>query len=216
MGTFRAAGGAINCEFMNIEAEFMAPNLYYMEVMESMDGVLHCSQIDLDYCCQLIQEYSILDSAQLFVLMKKSDRLSKRQRHSIGKNLYQRGFALQIIYGGRKYYAKSPGIDPTGKYRLQIICFWVLLDYICKVDKHYATGTFSRISMEIDDRDYDIVYVKKGQERLCNSNMRSGGDVKYFVVVEDVKQIPLIKGDKIHTFATVSAKGQVEYYSQGG
>ena len=181
-----------------------------------MDGVLHSSQIDLDYCRLLIQEYTILDSAQLFVLMKKSEQLTKRRRHYIGKSLHKRGLALFTTHGGRKYYAKGPGASPTGKYMAQIICFWVLLDYICKVDKHYATGTFSRISMEIDGRDYDIVYVQKGQERLCNANMRSGGDVRYFVVVEDVSQIPFIKNDKIHTFATVSGEGRIEYYSQGG
>jgi hypothetical protein len=123
---------------------------------------------------------------------------------------------LRTERDGRYYYAKGPGFSPTGKYKAQIICFWVLLGYICKVDKHCATGTFSRISMEIDGRDYDIVYVQKGQERLCNANMRSGGDVRYFVVVEDVSQIPLIKGEKVHTFATVSEEGKIQYYSSGG
>ena len=181
-----------------------------------MDGVLHTSQIDMEYCLELIREYSVLDSAQLFVLMKKAPHINKRRRHYIGKSLYARGFARTITYGGRRYYTASPGILPTGKFKAQIVCFWVLLDYICRVDKHGATGTFSRIYMEIDGRDYDIVYVEKGQERLCNANMRAGGDVRYFVVVEDAAQIPLIKGDKIHTFATVTEQGKVDYYTQGG
>lgn len=179
-----------------------------------MEGVLKGSHVDFEYCSRLIREYSVLDCAQLFVLMKKSGQLNKRQRHYIGKSLCDRSRALRITLGDRKYYAKGPGISPDkGKFRAQIICFWVLLDYIFKVDSHSATGTFSRISMEIDGRDYDIVYVKKNQEKLCNANMKRGGDTRYFVIVEDTSQIPLLKGDKIHTFATVSETGGVEYYS---
>ena len=180
-----------------------------------MDGVLHSSQIDLQYCFGLISEYKILDSAQLYALLKKEGQMSKNQRHYIVKSLQTRGLARQMSQGGRKYYVVAPGIAPTSKYKAQIICFWVLLEYIGKVDTHYATGTFSRIGVEIDGRDYAIVYVEKGQERLCNANMQAGGDVRYFVVVEAVEQIPLIVGDKIHTFATVSGEGKVEYYSQG-
>ena len=179
-----------------------------------MDGVLHESQINLDYCHRLILEYSVLDSAQLFVLMKNSKLLNKRQRHYIGKSLSARGLALKITQNGRNYFAKAPGISPTGKYHAQILCFWVLLDYIGKVDCHTATGTFSRISMEIEGRDYDIVYVKKGQERLCNANIARGGDTRYFVVVEEAEQIPFIKGKHIHSFATVSETGHVQYFSK--
>jgi len=181
-----------------------------------LDGVLHSSYVDLQYLCRLIHEYGMLDSAQLYVLLKRYGETGKNERHAIVKSLHERGYARWVSHGDRSYYISGPGITLTGKRKFQIICFWVLLDYIHKVDSHHATGTFSRISMEINGRDYDIVYVEIGQERLCNANMRAGGDVRYFVVVEDVKQIPLIKGDKIHTFATVSAKGQVEYYSQGG
>ena len=177
-----------------------------------MDGVLHNSQVDLDFCRRLIQEYGVLDSAQLFVLMKKTKMLNKRQRYHIGKKLLLHAYARKITQNGRNYYTRAPGLLPIGKYRAQIVCFWVLLDYIDKVDKHSATGTFSRISMEIGGRDYDIVYVEKGQERLCNANIKCGGDTRYFVVVEDAAQIPLIKGERIHSFATVSEAGQVEYY----
>ena len=180
-----------------------------------MNGVLHPSQVDFSYCYQLLREYSILDSAQLFVLLKKADHLSKRRRHMIIKSLCDRGLAMKTERDGRFYYAKGPGIAPTGKFYAQIICFWVLIDYIFKVDSHHAVGMFTRITMEIAGRDYHIVYVQSGHERLCNANIRSGGDVRYFVVVEDADQIPLIKGDNIHTFATVSEKGAVEYFSGG-
>lgn len=179
-----------------------------------MDGVLHSYHADLGYCYRLIQEYEILDSAQLYTLLKRAGR-SKKERNHIVTGLYIRSLARRIALGARSYFVKGPGITPTGKHKAQIICFWVLLDYIHKVDSHHATGTYSRISMEIDGRDYDIVYVKEGEERLCNANMCAGGDVRYFVVVEDVSQIPLIKGDKVHTFATVSEQGKAEYFSRG-
>ena len=93
-----------------------------------------------------------------------------------------------------------------------IICFWILLDYIGKADRHYATGTFTRISMEIGDKDYSIVHVPVGAEKLCSSNIAKAGETRYFVVVDDVSQIPLIKGEKIHSFATVSKTGRIQYY----
>jgi len=177
-----------------------------------MDGVLHSSHANLGYCCNLIQEYGILDTAQLYTLLKRAGQLEKRQRNNIVNGLYVRGFARRITLGSRSYYIKGPGITPIGKHHAQIVCFWVLLDYIHRVDSHHATGTYSRISMEIDGRDYDIVYVKNGEERLCNANMRAGDVLRYFVVVEGVSQIPLIKGDNVHTFATVSEQGKVEYF----
>jgi hypothetical protein len=181
--------------------------------MIKMDGVLHSSQVDFNYCCLLIKEYSILDSAQIYALLKRAGQLPRRRRQYIEKSLTARGFALRITDGDRSYLARSPGLTPTGKYRAQIICFWVLLDYIDKVDSHFSAGMFNRITLEIGGRNYGIMYVKKGQERLCSANMRAGGENRYFVIVEDVSQIPLIKGDKIHTFAIVSAQGKVEYYA---
>lgn len=178
-----------------------------------MDGVLHQSQVNMDYCNQLIREYTVLDSAQIFGLLKNVGGIKKKPRQRIVKGLYLRGLAREIRYNGRSYYAKAPGILPTGKYHAQIICFWILLDYISKVDSHHATGTFSRISMEIEGRDYDIVYVKKGAERLCIANLKHNREMRYFVVVEDVSQIPLIQSDKIHTFATVSSDGKIKYYA---
>lgn len=178
-----------------------------------MDGVLYSSQVDLEYCRRLVKEYSVLDCAQIYALMKRVGQLPKRRRQYIAKSLCARGFALKIAEGDRSYFIRGPGLFPKGKYRTQIICFWVLLDYIDRVDSHHAAGMFSRISLEIDGRAYGIMYVKQGQERLCNANIRSGSDTRYFVIVEDIAQIPLIKGDKIHSFATVSEKGEVEYYA---
>jgi hypothetical protein len=126
-------------------------------------------------------------------------------------------YARKIKYDNRTYFVGGPKVSlKKGRYKEQIICFWVLLDYIDKVDRHYATGTFSRISMEIGNKDYSIVHVGPGLERFCNSHMERGGETRYFVIVDDPAQIPLIKGDKIHSFATVSQTGQIQYYERPG
>lgn len=179
-----------------------------------MEGVSHSSCVTLEYCCRLIREYSALDCAQIFTLMKKYGGIADRQRRNIEKAMCVRQFARKFTYAERSYFVGYPNINvKKGRYREQIICFWILLDYIDKADNHYATGTFSRISMEIGNRDYDIVHVSKGCERLCISHMNQGGETRYFVVVDDIEQIPLIHGDKIHTFATVSKTGTIQYYN---
>lgn len=178
-----------------------------------MEGILHESQNLSEYCWQLLLEYSVLDTAQIFGLLKQNGVKSKRERERIARSLRHRGLTRRLTIGDRTYYTKNPQIKPTGKYMAQIRCFWILLQYIGRVDSHHAAGTFSRITMEIDGRDYDIVYVPEGAERLCLSHIRRGGDTRYFVVVEDVSQIPLLQSEKIHTYATVSEQGEVEYYA---
>ena len=180
-----------------------------------MDGVLHPSCVTFDYCCLLIREYVVLDCAQLFTLLKKHSEIPDTQRRKIELAICGRKYARKIRYADRTYLVAGPKVSLNkGRYKEQIICFWVLLDYIDKVDRHYATGTFSRISMEIGEKDYSIVHVSPGLERLCNSHMEQGGETRYFVIVDDPAQIPLIQGDRIHTFATVSKTGQIQYYER--
>lgn len=163
----------------------------------------------------LIREYTALDCAQVFTLMKKHSEIADKQRRNIELAICNRKHARKIKYADRTYLVGGPKISlKKGRYKEQIICFWLLLDYIDKVDRHYATGTFSRISMEIGDKDYSIVHVSPGLERFCTSHMAQGGETRYFVIVDDTGQIPLIEGDKIHTFATVSETGKIQYYGR--
>lgn len=177
-----------------------------------MDGILHESQDFLDYCRLLLHEYSILDSAQLFGLLKENSGLSKKARERLMRSVRHWGTTHYMELNDRKYYAKNPHIKPAGRYLAQIKCFWVLLQYIDKVDCHNAPGTFTRIAMEIGERSYGIVYVPDGAERLCNSHIRRSGDVRYFVIVDEPEQIQRISAEKVHTYATVGDRGQVEYY----
>lgn len=177
-----------------------------------MDGALNPYEVTLEYCWQLIQEYSILQSAQLYVLLKKYGSLDKNKRHRLVRGLCRQWHIHEVSHNGIKYIANKPDIRPSGRYEKQIACFWVLLDYFSQAEKHYATGSFTRISMEITGQDYSFVYMDKGDERLCMANMDKSGSTKFIVVLEDISQISMIHSDKIRIFATVDEKGKVSYY----
>lgn len=167
----------------------------------------------MEYCHRLVHEYSILEQAQIYRFLRVIGHVERsKARDKIVRRLKEQWNIHELTYGGRKHIASRPDILPVRRYKGQIACFWVLMEYIERIDSHYATGTFSRISMEIGARDYNIVYVEPGQERLCVANIAQGGDTKYIVVVQGKEQIPLITGDKIHIFAIVSPHGETEYY----
>lgn len=177
-----------------------------------MDGALNPHDVTLEYCWQLIQEYSILQIAQIYVLLKKHCGLDKSKRHNLVRSLCRQWHIHEISHNGVKYLANKPDMRPNGRYAKQITCFWVLLDYFHQTEKHYATGSFTRISMEIAGQDYSIVYVSNGEEKLCMANIEKSGSTKFIVVNEDVNQILMIHSEKIRIFATVDEKGKVSYF----
>ena len=105
--------------------------------------------VTLDYCCKLMMEYTALDSAQLYLLLKRFSPYSRKKRMQLCRTLCHTQYARQISANGRNYFILRPGIKIEGRLKQQICCFWILLDYIDKVDRHFATGTpGSLISME--------------------------------------------------------------------
>lgn len=180
-----------------------------------LNGIAHESDVTLEYCWQLVQEYSILEKTQIYNLLKRVGKLKKNQRHGIVRGLCKQWHIHEIVYEGRNYLANRPKLLPTGQYKKQIVCFWILLDYLTQIESHYATGTFSRISLVINKKDYDIIYVEKGSESLSVGNIQKAGETSFIVVVEDSSQIPLIRSDKIRMYATVS-KSEVTYYTMKG
>ena len=86
----------------------------------------------------------------------------------------------------------------------------MLLDYIDKVDRHFVTGTpGSLISMEIEGRDYSILYAQPGKEKMS-------GRTRYFILVENLAQIQLIRGGHVHAFVLLDDKNTIHYYSGTG
>lgn len=178
-----------------------------------MEGAAYPDAVTMEYCWQLIHEYSILQQSQIFSLIKRFGNYDRKARYRLVERLKEQWHIHTVIHSEEKYLANKASLLPESRYKKQITCFWILLDYFSQVDSHYATGTFTRISMEIAGKDYGIVYVEKGQEQLCMSYIRKGGDALYIVVVEDTVQIPLINSYKIRTFATVGKYGGIEYYT---
>lgn len=181
-----------------------------------MLGIRQPSDVTLEYCCALMMEYTALDCAQVFTLLKKYGQIPDKQRLNIVKAMCAQKYAQKITVGDRSCLIRHPRVQVAGRLMQQIRCFWVLLDYLDRVDRHFAAGTpSSLISMEIGGRDYSILYCERGKERMCNYQMERGGETRYFVVVEDAAQIPLVKGGRIHAFASLDEKNTVHYYAGG-
>ena len=178
-----------------------------------MLGIAGLRDAPLEYCWQLIQEYSILHNAQIHVLLKKHSSLTKNDRHRLFKSLRKQWRIRDVHHNDSHYITNNAKMTPTGNYQKQIACFWVLINYFDKAQNHYATGTFTRISMEIEGRDFSIVYVGIGDEALCQVNIEKGGETMYIVVVENIEQMKLIHSEKIRTFAMVDEKGKVRYFT---
>lgn len=177
-----------------------------------MLGIRQPSDADLEYCDALIIEYTALDCAQILTLLKRYGGLSRRDRNHVARLLCQ-GRAKRIEAGERSYFVRRP-LRVEGRLLWQVRCFWVLLDYLDRVDRHCAANTPSScISMEIGGRDYSVLYVPKGQERAACYSMERGGKTRYFVMVEDLEQIPLIRGTQIHAFALLDERNTVRYYA---
>ena len=178
-----------------------------------MLGIAALHDFPMEYCWQLVHEYTVLHNAQINILLKKYSNLNKKERYRAVKGLRMQWCIRDVYHNDAHYIAKSKKAIPTGQYMKQIACFWVLLDYFDKVSIHYATGTFTRIHMEIDGEDYSIIYVGVGEEGLCRVNIEKGGKATYIAVVEETSQMKLLGSDKIRLFAIVDDKGSVRYYS---
>lgn len=177
-----------------------------------MLGIRQPSDAGLEYCAALMTEYTALDCAQVLTLLKRYGGLSRHDRNHIVKLLCQ-GHAKKVEAGERSYLVRRP-LRVEEPLLWQVRCFWVLLDYLDRVDHHCAANTpGGLISMEIGGRDYSVLYVPKGKERMCSYSMERGGRIRYFVMVEDLAQIPLIRGTQIHAFALLDERNAVRYYA---
>lgn len=179
-----------------------------------MLGIRGPSDLTLDYCCRLLREYTALDCAQLLSILRRYGQMPYAKRTKMVRAMCYGQYAKKIAFENRTYFISRPKVRIEGRLSQQILCFWVLMDYLDRVDKHYASGTASSlISMEIEGRDYSILYAGRGKERLCSYQMETGGVTRYFILIEDSGQIPLIKGERIHAFAQLDERNTVHYYA---
>ena len=183
-----------------------------------MHGIKEPADVTVEYCARLMMEYTALDSAQLYLILKRFGNVPDRRRKQMMRQLCQQQYAKRFKHeDGRTYFVRRKRIQVKGRLRERVMCFWVLLEYLDQVDRHCSTGTSSSlITMEIGGRDYSILYAAPGKERMCSYSMTIGGVTRYFIVVEDTNQIPLIQGDQIHAFVTISDKRKVQFYTTQG
>lgn len=97
-----------------------------------------------------------------------------------------------------------------------ISAFWVLLDFLERVDYHTASDFPVSISFFTSEGDaYDIISIAPGQENTMNHALwyLKGEDLpRRLVVVESPDQIPKLKIANVAGFCTVASSGEVSYY----
>lgn len=158
-----------------------------------------------------------MDASQLYTLLNRYGGVrQKNKRFRLVRELCRRKYVQFIRYEGEPYLSVRPDIQPVGRYRQQIECFWILLDYLGQVDEHEATGMAFPIRMRIQEREYDIGFVEQGAERYYAKEMSRGGDRKYILVVEDADMIPALQSDNIAAITTIGKKKAISYYTIGG
>jgi hypothetical protein len=140
----------------------------------------------------------------------------KNKRFQHIKKMCERHYFRHFMHNGIRYLSARPDLLPEDRYRQQIMCFWVLLDYLDQVDEHCATGMVFPIHMRIEDREYGIAFVEKESERFYQKETRHGRNMKYILIVEDEAMISRLRGDQIAAFATISDTREVRYYTMEG
>lgn len=93
--------------------------------------------------------------------------------------------------------------------------FWVLLDFLDRVEYHTASDFPAVISFFTEDDNFDIVVVPEGQENLIShalSYVDSENAGKRLVVVDDPAQIPKLPISNVAGFCTVDTGGEVSYF----
>ena len=97
-----------------------------------------------------------------------------------------------------------------------IKAFWILLDYIDRIEYHCA-GTFPiLLSFFLDAEFYEVTYIPPDQEALiCRVLPGKPEEIgKRIVIVEDAGQIDRLNIPGAGGFCTVSDKGAIQYYKR--
>lgn len=107
------------------------------------------------------------------------------------------------------YYDKS---NPDFK---TIQCFWVLLDFIDKVEFHLPGSYPVVISYFARQEIYEIVYIAEGEENIilyAFQTLLSDSLGKRIIVVERPEQIPNCMIPNTAGYCIVLESGEIEYY----
>ena len=156
---------------------------------------------------RVITTYKTLEEKQLYALFKGQD--------AVIKNLLSYFVKQRRIYfnSGKARYSADEYRDGKPDYGM-IAAFWVLLDFIDKVDHHDAGDFPVKISFLANGELYEIVHVPYGQEHLMNHvfSEKDKSDSRRIILVDKQEQIKSIKIPNTTGFCTVDRDGRVRYY----
>ncbi len=192
------------------------------------------------YVENLVEEYGSVRSDQLLRLYENMGIPSKKAKKEIG--LIQR-------IASRMFYDKNADAFLSNSYERESLsrefarekCFWVMLDFINKVENHFPVGSYlspSQICLMLEDRSYEIAYCEKGMEEYFNNQLRAARiellcraesayfapivekddkavieAAKYIVVVENIEDAGRIRSQQIAFFVTLDEKNVCTFYS---
>ena len=95
-----------------------------------------------------------------------------------------------------------------------IAAFWVLLDFIDKVENHLPSDFPVKISFLADGELYEIIYAGYEQENLINHafSINDEDTTRRIAIVEKAEQIPKLQIPNTTGYCVVSKDGKVHYY----
>ncbi len=110
-------------------------------------------------------------------------------------------------------YALDGEYPDTG----MVAAFWVLLDFIDRVEYHTAGEFPVKISFFADGEDYEIIHVPAESEILIAHALscRRGPPARRLIVIDRLEQINRFKAASIAAFCMAAPDGAVQYYKIG-
>lgn len=201
-----------------------------------MIGVRKHGSFDFTYMHQLVLEYGLIPRNLMASYLSRSGYNYKTRI----KILSRLATACADREKQNEYYITMPDQlkYPLPMQKERAKCLWVLMDYIDKVDFHYRLEyPPCVIGMELDGRDYEIIYVARGEEKKALGLLRANhyeivkrmqfaqlqgfltqqerdmaDNVRYIAVIEEEAQIQMLRYERIYTFATIGKDGIIEYF----
>ena len=95
-----------------------------------------------------------------------------------------------------------------------VAAVWVMIDFIDRVEYHFAGDFPVKISFFADDELYEIIYVGREQEILMNHALSGNtkSEARRIVIIDAPEQIENIDISNVTGFCTVDSEGTVCYY----
>lgn len=131
-----------------------------------------------------------------------------------------RNLVARFVKQKRLHYHADSGIvsesPDRGVTDGMIPAFWVLLDFLDRVQYHTASDFPATISFFTEDDAFDIIVVREGQENLVSHALSYGDSEnasKRLIVVDCPEQIPKLRISHTAGFCTVDSGGEVSYFN---